>query len=96
MVGEKRVPYLELTRRAEEFVMPRLISDGDPISVEEVLKRLEPSGHGAVDPVEGSVWRVERKGAFDFIAKWVRPEKVDGLYLSEISGKEEVWNWRPK
>jgi hypothetical protein len=31
----------------------------------------------------------------DFLAKWVRPDKVDGMYLPEISGKEPVWNWRP-
>ncbi len=28
-------------------------------------------------------------------SKWVRPDKVDGKYLPEISGKDAVWNWRP-
>jgi hypothetical protein len=45
--------------------------------------------------VEGAVWRVERKGKVDFLGKYVRPEKVDGCYLPEISGEEAVWNWRP-
>jgi len=38
------------------------------------------------------VWRVEREGAVDFLAKYVRPEKADGCYLSEVSGKDTIWN----
>lgn len=59
----------------------------------------------AIDPVEGAVWRVERsnptgakgerKEGVDFLVRYVRPDKVDGLYLPEISGKEAVWNWIP-
>jgi len=30
----------------------------------------------AIDPIEGLVYRVERKGKVDFLAKWVRPDKV--------------------
>jgi hypothetical protein len=41
------------------------------------------------------VWWVERKGKFDFIAKWVRPDKQDGKYLSDITGHAEIWHWRP-
>ena len=50
--------------------------------------------HGAVDKVEGAVWRVERKESFDFLAKYVRPNKSDGIYLPEVSGKEAIWNWK--
>ncbi len=49
--------------------------------------------HGALDPVEGVVWRVEHRGKVDFLAKFVRPDKVDGLYLEK--GAPIVWNWRP-
>lgn len=77
--------------RAGNFVTPRLIHRGSPISVEAVLAKLEPSGHGALDPVEGAVWRVERQGKPHFLAKYVRPDKIDGLYL----GNEPLWNWRP-
>jgi len=49
----------------------------------------------ALDPVEGAVWRVERRGAVDFLAKFVRPEKLDGCYLPEVSGAAAIWNWRP-
>ena len=70
------------------------------------LKRLSKHGfHGALDPVEGAVWRVERdkptgkKGErrhiVDCLVKYVRPGKLDGMYLPELSGQESVWNWRP-
>lgn len=58
-----------------------------------MLARLEPSGHGALDPVEGAVWRVERRGGGDFLAKYVRPDKTDGCYLPEVSGRAAVWIW---
>lgn len=99
MNGHKRLPWKELLLRAGYglgFQTPRIIHAGIPVTVENVLEWLEPSGHGAIDAVEGAVWRVERKGEFDFMAKYVRPEKVDGIYLPEISGKDAIWNWRPK
>ena len=92
-----RTPYEEFIRRiAERFVTPRVIHTGGPISIDAVVAQLEPSGHGALDAVEGAVWRVERQGRVDFLAKWVRPDKVDGSYLPEISNREPVWNWRPQ
>jgi hypothetical protein len=55
--------------------------------------------------VEGAVWRVERnkatgvkgekKRVVDFLAKYVRPDKEDGICLPNVSGKEAVWNWQP-
>lgn len=96
MKGPDRSPFDAFIERLQgKFVTPRLIHSGGPISIETVMKLVEPSGHGALDPVEGAVWRVERKGSFDFLAKFVRPDKVDGIYLPEISGKDPVWNWRP-
>ena len=64
--------------------------------------------HGALDPVEGAVWRVEsnrqvspgksndRHWIVDFVVKFVRPDKVDGHYLPDISGREIVWNLDPQ
>lgn len=56
--------------------------------------------------VEGVVWRVERnelirpggqerRWQVDFLVKYVRPDKIDGSYLSEISGQPPVYNWTP-
>lgn len=97
MCGQRRAVYDEFRSRASgRFPMPNLIHDGPPLSVEAALSKLLPFGrHGALDLVEGAVWRVERKRHFDFLAKYVRPDKVDGFYLPEISGKEHIWNWRP-
>ena len=102
MLGDRRLTrdvFLAKTA-VGGFVTPRLLHEGGPICVEEVLRLLEPSGHGALDPVEGAVWRVERadprKGLYvDFLAKYVRPDKVDGSYLPELTGGDPVWNWKP-
>lgn len=77
------------------FITPRLIHAGDAISIADVVKQLEPSGHGAIDPVEGAVWRCERNGKVDFLGKYVRPEKEDGKYLESICG-EIIYNIEPK
>jgi hypothetical protein len=53
------------------------------------------------------VWRIERnelvnpgkdgerRWAVDFLVKYVRPDKHDGIYLPEINGREPVWNEAP-
>ena len=95
----KRLPWDQIFKRSTDggFITPRLISDGPPLSVDEVLPDIEWSGHGylSIDEVEGAVWRVESQNRFEFIAKWVRPDKVDGKYLPEVSGHPAVWHWRP-
>jgi hypothetical protein len=97
MVGMARLPVEVLTSRMRiaRFVTPRELHRGGALSIEQAKKALEPSGHGALNPVEGAVWRCEREGRVEFVVKWVRPDKVDGLYLPEISGRPPVWNWRP-
>lgn len=95
MRGHERTLALDVFARCSDVMLttPRIIHIGGPFSIEDALMRLEPSGHGAVDGVEGAVWRCERKGAVDFLGKYVRPEKVDGKYLESVSGKEAVINW---
>lgn len=97
MRGHDRAMASDVKNRCDavQLTTPRVIHTGGPISIPSILNVLEPSGHGAVDGVEGAVWRVERKGATDFLGKFVRPEKVDGKYLESITGKEPVYNWRP-
>lgn len=75
---------------------PRVMHDSSqPYSIEDMNEAITTSGHGALEQVEGAVWRVERKGAVDFLAKFVVADKVDGKYLPEISGQPPVWNWNP-
>ena len=98
MRGGVRAPFTELEAIAHEadFVLPRLLHVGGPFSVAAALEAIRDSGHGCLDPVEGAVWRVERKGRVDFLAKYVRPDKVDGCYLPEVAGADPVWNWLPE
>jgi len=104
--------------RRGDIQTPMCIHNGNaPLSIEEAMAKLGgdsgfsifPNGprtwgfHGAVEPVEGAVWRVEidrptgKKGEtlrdVAFLVKYVRPDKVDGKYLPEISGNDPVWNW---
>ncbi len=99
MVGERRLPFKALVDRCGAFAipMPKLLHIGGPISVEAAMALHGDGAHGCDEP-EGAVWRVERKGEYDFMAKWVRPDKVDGKYLPEVTGalsEVPIWNWRP-
>lgn len=98
----KRLLFDEFESRLEPVNFRRAfrIHDGpDPCSVARALQCLSPSEdgldlfgyHGAQEPVEGAVWRVEREGRVDFLAKYVRPEKTDGKYFTSISGQPEIW-----
>ena len=99
MVEASRATEDEVVSRAARlgFRVPYLLFRGNgACDVALAMKTLGDLGfHGAIEPVEGAVWRVERQGKVDFIAKYVRPDKQDGIYLPEVSGKEAVWNWRP-
>ncbi|MEO6435281.1 MAG: RNA ligase family protein, partial [Tepidisphaeraceae bacterium] len=98
MRGAERAPFEEFRRRVEpsNFTLPHLLSIGPPVSIARAMEMLCDNGfHGAIDPAEGAVWRVERRGVVDFLGKYVRPDKRDGCYLPEIGGQESIWNWRP-
>lgn len=85
MRGNDRANYDEFnTRLRNKFVIPQVLSIGEPLPIETMLTLIEVSGHGAIDPVEGAVWRIERKGKVDFLCKYVRPDKIDGKYLDNV------------
>lgn len=99
MRGSERAPFLEVMARCawgggvgRPFTMPQLISYGPAVPVDHAMTRLSARLHGASDNIEGIVYRVERDGKVDFLAKHVDHDKVDGIYLPEISGKPAVWN----
>jgi hypothetical protein len=75
------------------FTIPRLIHIGQPLSIERALKEIETSGHGAIDEVEGVIYRVERNKQVDFLTKFVKHTKIDGKYLPELNNGQEIWNW---
>ena len=96
MRDDKRMTYDRfLDRVAASWVLPNQLGLL-PMPVDRALAIAQhQNAHGAIDQIEGVVYRVEREGRVDFLAKYVRPEKKDGIYLPEISGKEPVWNWQP-
>jgi hypothetical protein len=110
MVGTERKLYEELLERCKEydFITPYTFHIGTPLSVEKAMEFVKVSKHGAIDPVEGVVYRIERneltepgrngnrKWIVDYLVKYVRLDKIDGIYLPEMSKKEPVWNWRPE
>ncbi len=83
----QRITYHEFLLRVLPFgfVVPRLVHLGSAISTNSALRRLEAdkSYHGAIDDIEGLVYRVERDNKVDFLCKFVRHDKQDGLYLDE-------------
>lgn len=85
------------TRLSGRFARPHQLHAGDAVSVEAIDSALGEHGfHGAVDRVEGAVWRLERGEQVTLRAKFVRPGKVDGALLPENSGRDAVWNWKPE
>lgn len=109
MLADKRTPFDHFLARIApgEFVTPHLIHRGGPLAIADALRLLGTYGfHGALDPVEGAVWRVERNEqsgptgnerrlVVDFLVKYVRPDKVDGGYLEELSGQPPIYNEHP-
>lgn len=94
ILNQKRWSYklFEARVKSLQFPVPMLISIGGPVSIENAIQAVKVSGHGAIDPVEGAIWRVERKGEVDFLVKFVRHDKEDGKYFPEKTGGETVWN----
>jgi len=105
MRGEERTPYDEFLTRIESghFTTPTLLHRGGSLSIDDAMTALGTNGHhGALDPAEGCVWRVERnekvsphsperRRRVDFLVKYVRPDKVDGCYLDMPKPLENVW-----
>ncbi len=102
MKGEDRLCYLDFRCKVGSLIpKAALLHMGGPISIKQIMKKLDfrPTPehygfHGALEPVEGAVWRCERKGKVELLGKYVRADKEDGKYFNEDHTKL-VWNWRP-
>jgi len=96
MKGQKRSTWQESRGRCEDanITYVNTFHIGGPLPIDQAIAILGKGRHGAIDPVEGAVWRVERKNEVDFLAKYVKPNKIDGCYLPEISKdiKGPIWN----
>jgi hypothetical protein len=95
MLGKERASYEELHSRIwQKLPMPCLLHSGDALSISRAFELLnEPYMHWPCDGPEGVVYRVETKGEFNFICKWVREDKEDGKYFPENNNGKIEWNW---
>lgn len=94
----RRLPVAALEARlaGSALAAPRVVHRGAPLPVADAWARLGPAGlHGAIDPPEGLVYRVEKGADVVLVAKWVRPDKVDGVHLPENSGRPALYHYRP-
>jgi hypothetical protein len=106
MRGTKRMPYAQMIARiGGAFETPTTVHVGGALSIADAMALLGEYGHhGALDPIEGAMWRVERNELIDpkrggerawivdFLAKYVRQDKADGAYLESVTGLPVVWN----
>ena len=71
-----------------ELPGPAILHDGpSAFGIDAAVEALGERGfHGCLDRPEGAVWRVERDGKFDFLAKWVSPDKIDGRLIPGLCG----------
>jgi hypothetical protein len=78
--------------------LPRKLHEGQPITVEQLLPLLNEKTKGieSVELPEGMVYRVERKGKVDFLAKYVRSDFPTGKFCINVDEQNLIWNWSPK
>ena len=74
MIKNERIIYHTFLLRVLPlgFTVPKLIHIGQPLSLEKALKEIQISGHGALDEVEGVIYRIERHIADRYLDSMVR------------------------
>ena len=74
--------------------LPRMLHRGQAIKTNDLLPdlNLKTNGIWAKENPEGMVYRVERKGKVDFLAKWVRSDFEAGKYIIDKQESELIWN----
>ena len=95
--NNERVLFEELGAKAIEYglQMPRQLHEGQPITVGELLPFLNERTNGieSIEQPEGMVYRLERNGKVDFLAKWVRSDFPNGKFCINVEEKDLIWNW---
>lgn len=93
-----RILFLDFIKLCSKFniSMVPILHIGQPLSIEHGKKLMGEGHYGKATP-EGFVYRCERNGKVEFLAKWVRADKDDGKYLDEVRwniGAERYVNGR--
>jgi len=98
--GETRLNHgdFQLAVKKFDFNIPQIIAFGSrAVPIEFCVERMSDGAARWITSEglpEGLIYRVERKGKLDFIAKWVRSDFVTGGLLPEYNGTgNEIWNF---
>lgn len=94
MIGSQRESMFTASKRLchHDFTLANTIHVGSALPIDSAIQLLDTGKHGAIDPVEGVVYRVERNGKVDFLAKHVNANHKTGQYLPEFSNKPYLVN----
>lgn len=86
---DNRLVYIDFVKLCAKYSIATvpLLHIGQPVSIKNAIKLLGKGHYGKPDKPEGFVYRCEREGRVDFLAKWVRADKEDGKYLDL-----DIWN----
>lgn len=92
--NRKNYNYLEELYKIHGLQLPRMLHRGASKSVESLVSELNKKTYGITPETkpEGMVYRVERKGKVDFLAKWVRSDFEAGKYIIDKHESELIWN----
>lgn len=94
--NNERILHEELGSKSIEYgiPLPRQLHEGEPILVESLLPILNEKSINikSLELPEGMVYRVERKGEVDFLAKWVRKDFKAGQFCINIEEGKLIWN----
>jgi ATP-dependent RNA circularization protein (DNA/RNA ligase family) len=87
-----RIPYLQMRELCfkYDFESVPLLHIGQPISIKNSVKLLSQGYYGHPDKPEGVVYRLEREGVVEFLAKWVRSDKQDGKFMDSETNNLNV------
>lgn len=101
--GETRLNYGDFKLMVErfDFSVPEIIAFGrEAVPIEVCIEKMRKLNYGWIgceSKPEGAIYRVERKGKLDFIAKFVRKDFEPGIFLPEVNGTGiEIWNFNPE
>lgn len=87
--NNERILFLDFIKLCSKHGIPTvpILHIGQPISINNAIKLLGKGHYGNPEQPEGFVYRLEREGKVEFLAKWVRSDKEDGKYM-----KQQIWN----
>jgi len=97
----ERLTYFDMlcAIRSSRVMIPNILhAEYKAISLADSISILEsePCEVFATENPEGFVYRVERKGKFDFMAKYVMPNHNTGQYIINVDEDNLVWNINPE